>query len=140
MDKEAIKKILPHREPMLLLDNIEINGQTGEGSYTVKGDEFFLQGHFPGMPLVPGVIQCEIMAQAGAVLALSMEGNEGKYPLFGGMDKVRFRKPVKPGDTFKVKCTITRMMGDAGFGEAQGYVDGELAASANVSFYLQKRS
>ena len=133
MKREDIKNILPHREPMLLLDDVEINGNTASGSYTIRGDEYFLRGHYPGMPLVPGVIQCEIMAQAGAVLVLSMDGNQGKTPLFGGMDKVRFRKQVKPGDKFLVKCTITRMMGDVGFGEAEGYVDGELAASANLS-------
>jgi 3-hydroxyacyl-[acyl-carrier-protein] dehydratase len=139
MNRDEIKNILPHREPMLLVDEVEIDGNKAEGSYKVRGDEFFLQGHFPGMPVVPGVIQCEMMAQVGALVVLSREENKGKTPLFGGMDKVKFRRMVKPGDTFKVKCEITRTMGDIGFGKVEGFVDGEQACEAVVTFALFKR-
>lgn len=139
MKREEIKQILPHREPMLLVDEATVEGNKAEGFYTVKGDEFFLQGHFPGMPVVPGVIQCEMMAQVGALVVLSMEENRGKTPLFGGMDKVRFRRMVKPGDTLTMKCEITRTVGDLGFGKVEGFVNDEPACDAVITFALLKK-
>ncbi len=139
MKREEIKQILPHREPMLLVDEATVNGNKAEGQYTVKGDEFFLQGHYPGMPVVPGVILCEMMAQVGALVVLSMEENKGKTPLFGGMDKVRFRRMVKPGDTLAVKCEITRTVGDLGFGKVEGFVGSEPACDAVITFALMKK-
>ena len=97
MNREEIKNLLPHREPMLLVDEITVDEEgTAHGLYRVRGDEFFLQGHFPGNPVVPGVILCEIMAQACGLLI----GDEikGKTPVYTGLDKVRFRNSVRPGD------------------------------------------
>ena len=97
MNKEEIKKILPHREPMLLLEEVDVNEQ-GEavGKYTVKGDEFFLQGHFPGNPIVPGVIQCEMIAQTAVALIPDMHDS---LPMYTGLNNVKFKNPLLPGDT-----------------------------------------
>lgn len=96
MTREELKEILPHREPMLLLDEAtKIEDNLAEGKYTVRGDEWFLQGHFPGNPVVPGVIQCEMMAQTCCVLLV--EAVKGHTPLYTGLDKVRFKGQVKPG-------------------------------------------
>ena len=98
MNREEIKNILPHREDMLLLDDVENREGTAVGHYTVRGDEFFLKGHFPDNPIVPGVILCEILAQSACVLM--QEGmDKGKLPVYTGLDHVKFRSPVKPGDT-----------------------------------------
>lgn len=107
MNKEAIKQILPHREPMLLLDEAENIDGVAVGRYTVRGDEFFLQGHFPGDPIVPGVILCEIMAQSACVL-LSDSLKAGQLPVYTGLDKVKFRNSVRPGDTIVTRCSIKR--------------------------------
>lgn len=108
MDREEIKTILPHREPMLLLDTAEkISDTEARGTYRVRGNEFFLQGHFPGHPIVPGVIQCEILAQSACVL-LAGEEDESVLPLYAGMDKIRFRHPVYPGDEMVLETSIIR--------------------------------
>ena len=92
MTKEEIKKILPHREPMLLVDEVVLNEDgTATGYYKVRGDEFFLQGHFPGKPIVPGVIQCEMMAQSACILFADKMKEDGALPVYTGLDKVRFR-------------------------------------------------
>ena len=106
MNREEIKNILPHRDDMLLLDDAENIDGTAIGHYKVRGDEFFLRGHFPDNPIVPGVILCEIIAQS--VCGITMSGDmAGKLPFFTGLDKVKFRNPVKPGDLFETKCVIT---------------------------------
>ena len=108
MNREELKQILPHREPMLLIDEAELREDNlAVGKYTVKGDEWFLQGHFPGMPVVPGVIQCEMMGQTCCVLVSEMV--KGKKTLFTGMDKVRFKQQVTPGDTLTFECSMTEM-------------------------------
>ena len=107
MNRDEIKTFLPHREPMLLLDTAELDDSGNAiGYYTVRGDEWFLQGHFPGNPVVPGVVLCEIIAQTAGVLL--REQLPGKTTLYAGMDEVRFRRMVKPGDTVKINCRITR--------------------------------
>lgn len=137
MNREEIKNLLPHREPMLLLDEVNIN-ENGEavGKYTVKGDEFFLQGHFPGNPVVPGVILCEAMAQASCVLL--GERAKGATPYFTKMDNVKFKNKVLPGDTLETVCTLVKNRGAFYFVEAKGYVDGKLCASAEFAFALVK--
>lgn len=143
MDRNELMKILPHRDNMLLVDEAEVRkGEEGEeafsiGKYHVRGDEFFLQGHFPGNPVVPGVILCEMMAQSCCVL-LADEVEEGTGTMFSGLKEVKFKKPVKPGDTFESKCSITRKMGPFYFARGQGFVDGKLAATAEFSFVLVK--
>ena len=99
MNKDEIMKILPHRDPMLLVDEVILNEDgTATGIYHVRGDEFFLKGHFPGKPIVPGVIQCEIMAQSACILFAEKMKEKGALPVYTGIDKVRFRGMIRPGD------------------------------------------
>ena len=137
MNKEEIKKVLPHREPMLLVEEAEVNSEgEAKGRYSVRGDEFFLQGHFPGNPVVPGVILCEMMAQTCCVLLGETAAKPGVTPYFTSLDKVKFRRPVKPGETLESRCRITRSKGPFYFAEGEGRVNGELAVSASFSFAL----
>ena len=107
MNREEIMNILPHRDNMLLLDDVENKNGTAVGHYTVRGDEFFLKGHFPDNPIVPGVILCEILAQSACVL-MQDAMSEGKLPVYTGLNNVKFRSPVKPGDTVETQCRIKR--------------------------------
>ncbi|HHV32609.1 3-hydroxyacyl-ACP dehydratase FabZ [Caproiciproducens sp. LBM24188] len=135
MNREELKTILPHREPMLLVDEAELKEENlAVGSYTVKGDEWFLQGHFPQRPIVPGVVLCEMMGQISSVLLA--EQVRGKLPLFTGLDKVRFKHPVVPGDTLMVECSLLRSRPPFYFIQAKGTVNGKLAVSAELSFAL----
>lgn len=146
MNKEELMKILPHRDNMLLVEEAEIietedkDGNKklmSHGKYHVRGDEFFLQGHFPGNPIVPGVILCEMMAQSTCVL-LQNAMEEGMSSLFTGLKEVKFKKPVKPGDTFESKCEIIKTKPPFYFAKGKGYVDGALAVTAEFSFALIK--
>lgn len=135
MNKEEIKQILPHRDHMLLVDDVcEVEGQA-IGHYHVRGDEFFLQGHFPGNPIVPGVILCEILAQSACVL-LKDQMMEGKLPVYTGLNHVKFRSPVKPGDTIETRCHIKRSKHPFYFAEGTVSVDGRLCVSAEFSFAI----
>lgn len=134
MNRDEIKSILPHREPMLLIDEIEKTENGATGCYHVRGDEWFLQGHFPNNPIVPGVIQCEMAAQTCA--ALIMDGAAGKTPLYTGLDKVRFRRQVKPGETIVFKIEVIKVKPPFWFVRAEGSVDGETTMSGELSFAL----
>ena len=135
MNREEIKKLLPHPEPMLLVDEAEaVDEKTARGSYTIKGDEFFLQGHFPGQPVTPGVMLCEMMAQTCCVLLSGQSG--GKTPYFTSLDKVKFKKTVLPGDKLEIECVITNQKGPFYFAQGKGRVGGKLAVSADFSFAL----
>ncbi len=136
MNKDEIKKILPHREPMLLIDEAGLNGTTATGRYTVRGDEFFLTGHFPGNPVVPGVILCEMMAQAACLL---IDRGEGKFtPYFTGMNNIKFKKKVLPGDTIEFSNEMIRKVGAFYFTKGEGRVRGELAVTGELSFAIMK--
>lgn len=137
MNKEEIKQILPHREPMLLVDEVELQEGKALGKCHIKGDEYFLQGHFPGNPVVPGVILCEMMAQSACVL-LAEGASEGMTPFFTSLDKVKFRGQVKPGDTLETECEILRQRGSFYFAKGVGRVKGKLCVSAEFSFALVK--
>ncbi|KNZ41562.1 3-hydroxyacyl-ACP dehydratase FabZ [Acetobacterium bakii] len=136
MKRDEIKTILPHREPMLLVDEAEkIDDTTATGRYTVTGDEFFLQGHFPGNPVVPGVILCEIMAQTCCVL-LAEISDVKKTPYFTGLNKVKFKEKVLPGDTIEITCSITNSKPPFYFAKGSGSVNGKIAVVGEFSFAL----
>ncbi len=139
MNQEEIKKLLPHRDNMLLLDRLEKNGDVSEGYLSITGDEFFLQGHFPGFPVVPGVILCEIMAQSACALIPDLAVDDTKIPMYTGLDKVRFRGPVRPGDTFHTKCRIKRSKGNFYFVEGEGYVGDKKCISGEFSFAIVEK-
>ncbi len=135
MNKEEIMKILPHREDMLLLDEVTNQDGMAVGHYTVRGNEFFLKGHFPENPIVPGVILCEILAQSTCVL-LQDTMKDGKLPVYTGLNNVKFRSPVKPGDTVETRCYIKRSKHPFYFAEGTLTVDGRLCVSAEFSFAI----
>lgn len=136
MNKEQIKQLLPHREPMLLLDDVDLVDDEAVGHITITGNEFFVQGHFPGNPVVPGVILCEMLAQNCCVLLAQGGAAEGKTPFYTSLDKVRFRHPVRPGDTVELRCKITRKHGPFNFAHGEAYVGDTLCCQADMSFAL----
>lgn len=136
MNKSEIMTILPHRDNMLLIDEAELIDNKANAKYHVRGDEWFLNGHFPGNPVVPGVILCEILAQSTCVLLAGK--TEGAIPYFTGIENARFKSPVKPGDTIETECVITKEKPPFYFAEGQGYVNGKLCVKAAFSFALIK--
>ena len=134
MDREELKNYLPHREPMLLVDDISMEGEIATGHYRVRGDEFFLQGHFPGYPVVPGVVMCEIMGQCSSALLLDVL--PGRLTFYAGLDNVRFKNQVRPGDLITVTSRISTRRGLTFFTEAEARVDGKLCAKGNLIFML----
>ena len=134
MNREELKKVLIHREPMLLVDESNVEGDTTYSSYHVRGDEFFLQGHFPGKPVVPGVILCEIMAQSSAMLMPS--ALDGKCPMYAGMDNVKFKRVVTPGDTVCVVAKVMLHRGPLFVVDALATVDGQMCASGKLTFMV----
>ena len=130
-----ILNLLPHRYPFLLVDKIleqEENKIVGVKNVTIN--EPFFRGHFPGHPVMPGVLILEAMAQTGGVLMFSKEENKGKIPLFAGIDKARFKKPVYPGDQLIIKVEIVKMVMGVGKAKAEVYVDDNLVAFAELLF------
>lgn len=137
MNKEELKEILPHREPMLLVDEASlVEENKAIGKYTVKGDEWFLNGHFPGNPVVPGVIQCEMMAQTCCVLL--GEIIKGKTPYLTGINNIKLKNKVIPGETLEIECSITKSKAPFYFAHSKGTVNGKLCVSGDFSFALIK--
>lgn len=131
-----IQKIIPHRYPFLLVDKIvELEeGKRAIGIKNVTINEPFFQGHFPNNPLMPGVLIVEAMAQVGAVALMSLEENKGKLAVFTGIDKIRFKKQVRPGDTLKMEVEIESMRRGIGKGSAIAYVGEDIACKGTLMF------
>ena len=136
LSRAQIEEILPHRDPFLLLDEIlELDpGVRVVARKRVREDEWYLAGHFPGRPIMPGVLIVEAMAQTGAVAVLAEKENRGKLALFAGIDDVRFKRIVEPGDELELTCELERVRGPIGRGKARATVDGELAARGVLTF------
>ncbi len=139
MTQTEIMEILPHRNSMLLIDEVTRDGDFACGKRTIRGDEWFLDGHFPGVPIVPGVILCEILAQSACIL-LTDTMTEDTIPVYTGLNNVRFKGPVRPGDTFETRCRITRAKPPFYFAEGTGSVNGKLCIKAEFSFAITERS
>ncbi len=137
---EEIMNIIPHRQPFLFVDRVEIleSGVKGVAYKNVTMNEYYFQGHYPGMPVMPGVIIIETMAQAGAVILLSHEDFEGSVPYFAGINKFRFKRKVVPGDTLKIEVEIVKLRGSIGIGQGKAFVEDELAAEGEFMFAIDK--
>lgn len=137
MNREEIKKVIPHREPMLLIDEVERNEDgSATGYYKVKGDEFFLQGHFPGNPIVPGVIQCEMMAQSACVMFADQMTAGKRLPVYTGLDKVKFRGMIKPGDLIRIDTMLVQKRHPLYKLHGELHVEGRLCMSGDFSFAI----
>jgi 3-hydroxyacyl-[acyl-carrier-protein] dehydratase len=139
LDRDGIKAIIPHREPFLLIDRIVeyVPGESATGELDVASDMFWVPGHFPDYAVMPGVLIVEACAQVGAVALLALPENQGRIAFFAGIDKVRFKRQVRPGETLRISCTITKRRGPIGFGDAKAYVGDELACAGELMFAIQ---
>lgn len=138
LNKEDIKKVIPQREPFLMIDEVEslVPGESATACKYVNEEEWYFKGHFPGNPIMPGVLITESLAQTGAMAILSLEENKGKNALFGGIDKLKFKKVVVPGDKLKLEVKIIKRKGPIGVGEAIATVDGKTVAKGELTFAL----
>lgn len=136
LNKADIEKIIPHRDPFLLIDFVKeiIPGKSIKAVKNVKGDEYFFKGHFPGNPIMPGVLIVEAIAQAGAIAVLILPENKGKLVLFAGIDKARFKRIVRPQDELVIDVEITDFRRNIGRAKGKATVNGELACSAEAMF------
>ena len=140
LGSREIRAALPHRYPFLLVDRIlEVSedGKSAVGLKCVSANEPFFQGHFPDLPIMPGVLIVEALAQTGAVAVLSEEENRGKLAFFAGIDECRFKRVVEPGDVLELRCELDRVRGPIGRGKAEARVDGELACRAILTFAVE---
>lgn len=140
LNKQQIMEIIPHRDPFLLIDEVlELEpGKRVVAKKYIKPDEYWFKGHFPSYPVTPGVLVVEMLAQAGAVCALSLPENKGKIAFFTGIDKTRIRRNVLPGETLTLEVEIMKTKGPIGIGKAVATVDGKKAVTGEISFALGK--
>lgn len=138
MRAKEIMEILPHRQPFMLLDTIEElePGVKATARKCVSYNEPFFQGHFPGEPVMPGVLIIEALAQTGAVAILSLEENKGKTAYFAAINSAKFKKKVVPGDVLTLETEIIKVKGPMGIGKATAYVDGKTAVQAELTFAI----
>lgn len=139
LNRADIEAIIPHRAPFLLVDRAEgvVAGERATGYLDVRADAFWVPGHFPDFAVMPGVLIVEALAQVGAIALLSLEEHRGKIALFAGIEKVRFKRQVRPGDTLRMEVAITKTRGPLGFGEASAYVDDGLACTGELMFAIK---
>ncbi|GEN48459.1 3-hydroxyacyl-ACP dehydratase FabZ [Ligilactobacillus pobuzihii] len=138
LDSTQIQEIIPHRYPMLLIDRIEElePGQRAVSLRNVTAHEEIFQGHFPGNPVMPGVLIVEAMAQTGAVALLTLDEFKGKTAYFGGIKQAKFRKVVRPGDQMVIEVNLEKIRGNVGLGKAVAKVDGKKACTAEITFMI----
>lgn len=138
LNKEQIKEIIPHRDPFLLIDEVE-SMEIGSSIVAIKHvnpAEYYFEGHFPQEKVMPGVLIIEALAQAGAVAILSMEANKGKIAYFGGIKEAKFRQKVVPGDTIRLEVKIDRLRSNAGTGVGIAYVGDKMACKCELMFAI----
>lgn len=138
LTSKEIMDIIPHRSPFLLIDRIETlePGVRATGIKCVSMNEPFFTGHFPGEPVMPGVLIIEALAQVGAVICLSLEENKGKKAYFGGINKARFRRKVIPGDVLRLEVELIKCKGPLGVAEAKAYCGDEVCAEGEITFMI----
>lgn len=139
MTKEQVKEIIPHRAPFLLIDEVieMVPGERCTAIHNVTEDAFWVPGHFPGKPVMPGVLQVEALAQAGAIAVLALDQFKGKIGYFAAIDKVRFKKMVVPGDKITLTTELTRIRGPIGMGKGVATVNGEVVAECELTFAVK---
>ncbi len=141
LDIQKILSILPHRYPFLLVDRLTelVPGEKASGLKNVTINEPFFQGHFPGIPVMPGVLIIEALAQVGAAVILSVDDNKGKLAVFSGIKNFRFKQVVKPGDQLQLQVVMTGMRRNIGKGDAQAWIGNKKVASGELWFALVDR-
>jgi 3-hydroxyacyl-[acyl-carrier-protein] dehydratase len=138
LEADQIEAIIPHRYPMLLIDRVlEIeDGKSAVAVKNVTANEWFFEGHFPGQKIMPGVLIVEALAQTAAVCLLKGLESGGKSPLFAGIENMRFRRPVRPGDQLRLEFTLEKLRGPIGKGHVRATVESQIAAEGTISFAL----
>jgi len=138
--REVIESVLPHRAPFLLIDEVtELEpGRRVVARLRVRADDWWFPGHFPGRPVMPGVLIVEAMAQTGAIAVLIQDENRGKIAFFAGIDDCRFKRVVEPGDKLTLTCEIDTLRGPIGRGKATAHVGDELAARGTLTFAVER--